>query len=110
MKFEEVISEISNEILYAILSHTWGEREVSCSDHINQQSLSKKDYEKIHGCCKLTESEGFQYAWIDTCCIGKLSNAELSEAINPMFKWYRGAGICYAYLSDVDSSKDPSAE
>jgi hypothetical protein len=35
------------------------------------------------------------------CCIDKTSTAELSEAINSMFRWYRGAQACYAYLTDV---------
>lgn len=34
-------------------------------------------------------------------CIDKSSSAELSEAINSMFRWYQGAGICFAFLSDV---------
>jgi hypothetical protein len=34
-------------------------------------------------------------------CIDKSSSAELSEAINSMFQWYRAADICYAYLADV---------
>ncbi|RYP03915.1 hypothetical protein DL765_010366 [Monosporascus sp. GIB2] len=37
------------------------------------------------------------------CCIDKSSSAELSEAINSMFKWYEKAAVCYAYLSDVSS-------
>ncbi|OIW27820.1 hypothetical protein CONLIGDRAFT_551906, partial [Coniochaeta ligniaria NRRL 30616] len=45
--------------------------------------------------------DGLAYVWIDTICIDKSSSAELSEAINSMFKWYRNAAICYAYLSDV---------
>ncbi|KAL1604983.1 hypothetical protein SLS60_004524 [Paraconiothyrium brasiliense] len=47
---------------YAILSHTWGDEEVSFQD---------------------------------------LDSAELSEAINSMFKWYRKSAICYAYLEDI---------
>lgn len=31
----------------------------------------------------------------------KKSSAELSEAINSMFRWYEAAEVCYAYLSDV---------
>ncbi|KAK8060923.1 hypothetical protein PG996_010853 [Apiospora saccharicola] len=34
-------------------------------------------------------------------CIDKSSSAELSEAINSMFRWYRESAVCYAYLSDV---------
>lgn len=37
----------------------------------------------------------------DRCCIDKTSSAELSEAINSMFRWYERARVCYAYLSDV---------
>ena len=39
---------------------------------------------------------------IRSCCIDKTSSAELSEAINSMFRWYRTAAICYAYLSNVN--------
>lgn len=110
LEFEEFVGEVGIDIpLYAILSHTWGEGEVSFADHVGQQSWSKEGYEKIRGCCRLAESEGFQYAWIDTCCIDKSSSAELSEAINSMSKWYQDAAVCYAYLSDVDSSEDPTA-
>lgn len=44
---------------------------------------------------------GYEYVWIDTCCIDKTSSAELSEAINSMFAWYQEAKVCYAYLFDV---------
>ena len=44
--------------------------------------------------------------WIDTCCIDKRSSAELSEAINSMFRWYQGAYECYVYLADVVISND----
>lgn len=45
---------------------------------------------------------------IDSCCIDKSSSAELTEAINSMFKWYREAGLCIVYLSDYDG-RDPEA-
>ncbi|CZR70205.1 uncharacterized protein PAC_20106 [Phialocephala subalpina] len=109
LKFKEFIGEVGDGIPpYAILSHTWGTEEVSYSDHLSHQSESKEGHQKILRCCEVAESEGFQYVWIDTCCIDKSSSAELSEAINSMFQWYRDAGICYAYLSDVNSSEDPS--
>lgn len=34
-------------------------------------------------------------------CIDKRSSAELTEAINSMFKWYQRAARCYVYLVDV---------
>jgi Heterokaryon incompatibility protein (HET) len=58
-------------------------------------------WKKIVGCCQLALDEGLEWAWIDSCCIDKTSSSELSEAINSMFRWYRDAEICYAYLSDV---------
>ena len=111
LDFEEFMGEVGNGIpSYAILSHTWDAEEVSYKDYIEQKNLSKKGYSKIRCFSELVKSEGFQYFWIDTCCIDKSSSAELSEAINSMFQWYRDADICYAYLSDVESSGDPTAE
>ncbi|TBU44568.1 hypothetical protein BD309DRAFT_812458, partial [Dichomitus squalens] len=49
-------------------------------------------------------SRGYDYGWVDSCCIEKTSSAELSEAINSMFVWYSKADACYAYLSDVNSA------
>ena len=38
---------------------------------------------------------------MDTCCINKQSDAELTEAINSMFQWYHASAVCYLYLFDV---------
>lgn len=46
---------------------------------------------------------------MDTCCIDKSSSAELSEAVNSMFQWYRKATVCYAYLQDVPDHQDAHA-
>jgi hypothetical protein len=35
------------------------------------------------------------------CCIDKTSSAELSEAINSMYRWYQEAVVCYVFLSGV---------
>ncbi|KAH7314115.1 hypothetical protein BKA65DRAFT_116148 [Rhexocercosporidium sp. MPI-PUGE-AT-0058] len=64
---------------------------------------------KIHSSCALAARHGFQYIWIDTCCIDKTSSAELSEAINSMFRYYKEAKLCYVYLSDVSSSNMETA-
>lgn len=99
-------------MLFAILSHTWGEDELSFPELQNVKSnesseLKKsKGYRKIKDRCKLAASDvgQHQYIWIDTCCIDKTSSAELSETINPMYRWYEEAEVCYAYLDDVDSA------
>lgn len=88
---------------YAILSHTWGEGEVTFDDiqDTSDKYTKKAGYEKIHSTCKQAISDKLEYVWIDTCCIDKSSSAELSESINSMFHWYEKAEICYAFLADV---------
>jgi hypothetical protein len=86
---------------YAILSHTWGEGEVSFQDLQTGEAPKKAGYQKILHCCEEAARNGFEYAWVDTCCIDKTSSSELSEAINSMYRWYQGAAVCYTYLSDV---------
>jgi ankyrin repeat protein len=87
--------------LYAILSHTWGEHEITFQDVERGNADKKTGYEKIRKTCSIAAAHGFKYVWIDTCCIDKASSAELSEAINSMYRWYQGSGMCYAYLADV---------
>jgi hypothetical protein len=87
---------------YAILSHTWGEDEVIFQDMQAEVPKDNPRFTKIVKSCELAKQDGYEYIWIDTCCIDKSSSAELSEAINSMYLWYSKAGICYAYLSDVD--------
>jgi hypothetical protein len=88
---------------HMILSHTWGEDEVAFEELEQPRTSQKVGYDKILGCCQLALNDGFEWVWIDACCIDKRSSTELSEAINSMYKWYREAAVCYAYLSDVDS-------
>lgn len=94
---------------YVILSHIWGEGEVSFQDLQVGRGPSKQGYEKITFTCKQACRDGFRWAWIDTCCIDKTSSAELSEAINSMYQWYKDSARCYAYLSDVGESDFPYA-
>ena len=86
---------------YAILSHTWGPEEVTFRDMIEGNGTNKAGFDKIRFCGEQARRDGLQYFWVDTCCIDKSSSAELAEAINSMFRWYRDAGKCYVYLSDV---------
>lgn len=86
---------------YAVLSHTWGQDEVSFRD-IRRIKVAKKraGFAKIAYTCTQAQEDGLAYAWVDTCCIDKSSSAELQEAINSMYRWYAKADICYAYLAD----------
>ncbi|KAL8668899.1 MAG: hypothetical protein Q9168_006485 [Polycauliona sp. 1 TL-2023] len=91
---------------YAILSHTWGEGEVLFDDVAKSTSKNLRGYSKVEQSCALARSQSVDSVWIDTCCINKSSSAELSEAINSMYSWYRRARVCYVYLSDFSFSLD----
>ena len=92
---------------YAILSHRWGNED----DEVSYKQFRKASVPpnlpglvKIQNFCRLANGRGFQWAWVDTCCIDKRSSAELSEAINSMFKWYERSALCYVHLADVKFS------
>ena len=103
---------------YAILSHRWiGDTEVDYEEMINLAKMDKQErddirgragYQKILDVCRQAQKDGHTWVWVDTCCIDKRSSAELSEAINSMYRWYGNAKECYAYLHDVDSSSFPT--
>jgi hypothetical protein len=94
---------------YAILSHTWSlneEEEYTFEDTKTNTGTDKPGYCKVEFCIEQAKKDRLDYVWIDSCCINKESSAELTEAINSMFKWYRGASKCYVYLSDVSSRSE----
>jgi hypothetical protein len=101
-----LIEFVRNIPPYAILSHTWGtdEEEVTFKDLVEDTGKGKDGYKKIEFCGKQAANNGIRFSWVDTCCIDKSSSAELSEAINSMFRWYHNAAQCYVYLSDVSTA------
>ncbi|KAI8627377.1 HET-domain-containing protein [Xylariaceae sp. FL1651] len=86
---------------YTILSHTWGAEEVTYQDLRNGGLTRLIGFRKLHAVCEQTRRDGFQFTWIDTCCIDKSSSSELNEAINSMYQWYSKASVCYVYMEDV---------
>ncbi|KAK7697929.1 hypothetical protein SLS64_013016 [Diaporthe eres] len=98
---------------YAILSHTWvtGQevtfQEIRSPAGPDPTTPSKSRWEKIDRTCRQAARDGLKYAWVDTCCIDKSSSAELSEAINSMFRWYKRAAVCYVFLSDLARFSSP---
>ena len=91
---------------YAILSHRWGSQEVTFQDMIEGKGTSKAGFGKIRFCGEQARRDGWQYFWVDTCCIDKSSSAELSEAINSMFSWYKNSAVCYVFMDDVIEHQD----
>ncbi|KXX81983.1 Vegetative incompatibility protein HET-E-1 [Madurella mycetomatis] len=99
---------------YAILSHTWGDEEISFQEMVDaaRHPRAKKGFFKIIKACEIEIGKRSDWIWIDTCCIDKSSSAELVEAINSMYNWYERAQVCYVYLEDLewDDSLDPLDE
>ena len=91
----------SNSQPYAILSHRWDPVETSLQDFLSSADKVGPGFDKIIRFCSYAAGQGFAWVWIDTCCIDKTSSAELSEALNSMYRWYQKAVVCYAYLNDV---------
>jgi hypothetical protein len=98
---------------YAILSHTWGEEEVTYQElkkgKDKSKTVNKAGWRKIQFCAEQAKEDGLEYFWVDTCCIDKKNAVELGTAINSMFRWYQNAARCYVYLSDV-SKPNSSAD
>jgi hypothetical protein len=116
---------------YAILSHTWDADELSLQDLQGWQAsnnsggsggsredkfsttasnvATKAGFVKVREAAAFAAGRGFIYLWVDTCCIDKTSSAELSEAINSMYKWYARSTECHALLADVPpaAKQDP---
>lgn len=61
---------------YAILSHRWNDIEVSLQDLQDGKGEKMAGYLKIQKCCAQAQLDGWQYVWIDSCCIDKTSSAE----------------------------------
>ena len=96
---------------YAVLSHRWGhvDEEVTYEDIEKGSGQDKAGYKKIEFCNQQAAKDGLKYCWIDTCCINRQSNFELSEAINSMYRWYKCASQCYVFLSDVSKEDMPDS-
>ncbi|KUI53494.1 Vegetative incompatibility protein HET-E-1 [Cytospora mali] len=91
---------------YAILSHTWGDDEVSYPDMMSPALRDGKlGWKKIELCCRQAREEDLDYVWVDTCCIDKSSSTELQEAINSMFRWYEKSTECYVFVVDFEIPK-----
>ncbi|EPE03441.1 het and ankyrin domain protein [Ophiostoma piceae UAMH 11346] len=116
--------ESDSYLPYAILSHTWVHTEAGEGAEVTYKDLfayikdddkreaiaARPEFDKIRQATRAAARDGHKYIWLDTCCIDKNNNQELDEAIRCMFKWYRDATICYAYLSDVAPVNEPAVE
>jgi len=101
-------------IRYAALSHCWcaagiaGELQFKELDKFTPETVqgfrNRPGYQKIVKSCSLARERGLGWLWVDTCCIIRENESELSEAVNSMYRWYKNSEICFAYLHDVKFS------
>ena len=91
--------------VYAILSHTWGDEEVSFREIEAGIGKDKLGWKKIEFVRNKAGACGIRYVWVDTCCIDKTNAVELQEAIISMFRWYKEAAECFVYMSDVSMGR-----
>jgi len=51
--------------IYAILSHTWGDGEVSFQDMADlERARRKQGFSKVERTCKLARDRDIEYAWV----------------------------------------------
>lgn len=119
----------SSPLCYAILSHTWGQRQdykdivfddIPSSENFArflqkksklkqwQEAIRKKQvgFSKIANASRIAREMGMGYIWIDSCCIDKSKSSELNESINSMYRWYQNAERCIVYLEDLQPDSD----
>jgi hypothetical protein len=109
LKGKALDNAVNDHFKYAILSHRHGDDEPDFATIQEQQGVdrafrlpaysSQAGYKKLEGFCTEAKRLGYTYAWADTCCLDMKSSADLQEAINSMFSWYRGSDICLVYLA-----------
>ncbi|KAI0686611.1 heterokaryon incompatibility protein-domain-containing protein [Earliella scabrosa] len=113
------LDSASAAVPYATLSHVWskhGEQsyqdilaiqhtvhiERASSPDVPEDAVLQRVSPKIRQACARALADGYEYIWIDFCCIDKTSRTEVSDAVNAAFSWYAHSAVCYAYLEDVD--------
>lgn len=108
----EVFPEYRVPERYAILSHRWVDgQEVSLQELTSRDgkvfwdATQKSGYYKLERAAAAAVDYRCDWLWCDTCCIDKTSSAELTEAINSMFRWYRDSFLCFAVLTDIDPTQ-----
>lgn len=75
---------------YAIPSHVWGPEEVSYALTLKLKNRASAQllfgFRKLEMSCSQARRDVHYRIWDDTCCINNRSSAELSEAINSMYR------------------------
>ncbi|KAK8077925.1 Vegetative incompatibility protein HET-E-1 [Apiospora saccharicola] len=97
-----------NDLPMPFLSRVWGKDEIRLEQVAGPNGLLPEGVAagKVRGACQQALHDSLDYVWVDTCCIDMSSSAQLSEAINSMFRWYEDSEICDVFLADVSTLQD----
>ncbi|KAF2792879.1 HET-domain-containing protein [Melanomma pulvis-pyrius CBS 109.77] len=97
-KLQNMPTELKSNPLYALFLSAGGGAMLPSS----QEAITERaGYAKIAQTARIALTMQCKYFWVDTCCIDKTSSAELQEAINSMYRWYRSSAFCAVFLADA---------
>ncbi|KAF1819228.1 uncharacterized protein K489DRAFT_290005, partial [Dissoconium aciculare CBS 342.82] len=104
-KLEEFQDDVPK---YAIGSHRWSFDEALFSDVRLARNTEGDGYKKLVAFADYMKQNlpAVEWLWIDTCCINHQDPTEVTQNLDFMFKWFRNAEVCLAYLADVEVATD----
>ncbi|KAG6328645.1 hypothetical protein ID866_10444 [Astraeus odoratus] len=106
-QLEHIRATVADYFQYATLSHRWGKEEPLLREIEGKVIYDMPPTDglvKLQSFCRTALQRGYLWAWSDTCCIDKVSSAELQEAIGTMFSWYWSSALTITYLPDVTAT------
>ncbi|KAI9569839.1 hypothetical protein HD554DRAFT_2313201 [Boletus coccyginus] len=123
LQFKKLVSSMTKELdderiqrvveeyfQYVTLSHVWEGKEPSFQDVNLAKSVwdlgSSPLHDKLRKFCEVVRTDGYRWAWSDTCCIDKTISTVLNQSLKMMYAWYESSTATFVLLLDVDS---PSA-
>jgi hypothetical protein len=67
---------------YSILSHTWGDAELTHQDMQppRRRARKKQGFKKIRLTYEQSTSDNLRWTWVDTCYIDKTNSAEIRKS------------------------------
>ena len=105
---ERILREVEEYFRYVTFSHVWQGKEPSFQDVNAANSVWELDSsplnEKLRKFCEAVRTEGYRWAWSDTCCIDKTISTVLNQSLKMMYKWYEASAATFVLLADVESS------
>ncbi|KAI9569820.1 hypothetical protein HD554DRAFT_453126 [Boletus coccyginus] len=103
---ERIRRVVEEYFQYVTLSHVWEGKEPSFQDVNLAKSVwdlsSSPLHDKLRKFCEVVRTEGYRWAWSDTCCIDKTTSTVLNQSLKMMYAWYESSAATFVFLSDVE--------